>query len=260
MIEQEQRPLKIAFLGDATPEADRTLKKILKHYAAHPVSDADVVVVLGGDGFLLKVLHHNEHNDKPVYGINCGSVGFLMNAAIEDALEEKIKNARSVTLFPLHMRAYLADGTQFESYTINEVYIYRETYQAAKLKIFIDDVERLPELTCDGIILATPAGSTAYNLSAHGPIIPLEANLLALTPISAFRPRQWRGALLPSTSRLRVEVLDANKRPVSAVAGSSEFKHIVAMDVAQSTTRSYRLLYDGDHALEERIIREQFAV
>ncbi len=261
MIKQENpQTLKIAFLGDTTPEAQQVLEKLLGYYTSYPVEVADVVVVLGGDGFLLKVLHHNDHYDKPVYGVNCGSVGFLMNAATGDSLEEKVKNARSVTLFPLHMRAYRSDGTQFESYTLNEVYLYRETYQAAKLKIFIDGIERLSELICDGIILATPAGSTAYNLSAHGPIIPLEANLLALTPISAFRPRQWRGALLPSTSRLRVEVLEMDKRPVSAVAGSAEFKHIIAVDVAQSTTRSYHLLYDSDHALEERIIREQFAV
>lgn len=260
MVERQKKTPKLALLADHSADAQKLYHAILLNRTLYSVEEADVVVVLGGDGFLLKVLHHNDHKDKPVYGVNCGSVGFLMNPAYDEPLEEKIQNARSVTLFPLHMYAYRADGTRFESFTINEVYLYRETYQASKLKVIVDGVLRMPELMCDGIILATPAGSTAYNFSAHGPIIPLESQLLALTPISAFRPRQWRGALLPSSSKLRVEVLESDKRPVSAVAGSTEFKNIVAVDVEQSVLRSYQLLYDRDHALEERMIREQFTV
>ena len=183
-----------------------------------------------------------------------------MNAIQGSDLKTKIRAARSVTLFPLHMTAIDTSGRHFEAYTINEVYLYRQTYQASKLRVFIDNVERLREIVCDGIILATPAGSTAYNFSAHGPILPLESNLLALTPISAFRPRHWRGALLPSTSKVRVDVLEGDKRPVAVVAGSVEFPNIITVEVSQSMEHSYTLLYDRDHALEERIIREQFSV
>lgn len=249
-----------AFLADTTPDSQSFLQSLAKESRSVPVQEADVVVVIGGDGFLLKVLHSGAHLNKPVYGINCGSVGFLMNALQEGDLRTKIRSARSVTLFPLRMTTMDAGGNHFEAYTINEVYLYRQTYQASKLRVFIDDVERLSEITCDGIILATPAGSTAYNFSAHGPILPLESNLLALTPISAFRPRHWRGALLPSTSKVRVEVLEGDKRPVAVVAGSVEFSNVKTVEVCQSMEHSYSLLYDRDHALEERIIREQFTV
>lgn len=252
--------LNLAFLADTTPDSQNLLQHLEKESKGVSVQDADVVVVLGGDGFLLKILHSGAHLNKPVYGINCGSVGFLMNAVYGGDLRDKIQAARPVTLFPLHMVAYNVDGSHFEAYTINEVYLYRQTYQASKLRVLIDTVERLPEIMCDGIILATPAGSTAYNFSAHGPILPLESNLLALTPISAFRPRHWRGALLPSTSKVRVEVLEGDKRPTAVVAGSSEFPNIKAVEVSQSQAHSYNLLYDRDHALEERIIREQFTV
>jgi NAD+ kinase len=253
-------PLKLAFLADETQDSQSFLQYLLKESKSVPMEEADVVVVLGGDGFLLKILHSGAHLNKPVYGINCGSVGFLMNAIQAGNLSAKIQAVRSVTLFPLYMTAYDVDGRHFEAYTINEVYLYRQTYQASKLRVFIDEVERLKEIMCDGIILATPAGSTAYNFSAHGPILPLESNLLALTPISSFRPRHWRGALLPSTSKVRVEVLESDKRPVAVVAGSSEFPNIKTVEVSQSMAHSYTLLYDRDHALEERIIREQFTV
>jgi NAD+ kinase len=190
--------------------------------------------------------------------MNLGTVGFLLNAYGIDGLVERIERAQSVGLYPLRMRALLGDGECVEAIGINEVSIYRETRQAAQLKIVIDGVSRLPELVCDGVLVATPAGSTAYNLSAHGPIIPLGANLLALTPISPFRPRRWRGALLTGRSRFRIENLDPKKRPVSAVADFTEVRDVVCVEIWEDRSLSFHLLFDPEHNLEERILKEQF--
>ena len=222
---------------------------------------ADIILVLGGDGTMLEALHAYGGHGKPYYGINFGSIGFLMNpeAAIE-TLAETLEAARPVTIYPLSMRCTCEDGAGYEAMAFNEVALFRQTRQAAKLKISVDGKERIGELICDGVLLATPAGSTAYNLSAHGPILPLSANVLALTPISAFRPRRWRGALLPCDEQVEIEVLEAAKRPVSLTADSAEFRRVQSVTIRQSSENPRTLLFDPDHALEERISREQFTV
>jgi NAD+ kinase len=207
---------------------------------------------------MLETLHAHLALARPIYGMNLGTVGFLLNAYGVESLEERIGRAQRVQLYPLRMRARLGDGELVEAIGINEVSIYRETRQAARLRIAIDGVARLPELVCDGVLVATPAGSTAYNLSAHGPIIPLGANLLALTPISPFRPRRWRGALLPSHSRFRIDTLDPAKRPVSAVADFTEVRDIVSVEIWEDRSLAFHLLFDPEHNLEERILKEQF--
>jgi NAD+ kinase len=250
--------LRIAFRAAPTAEARRALVALQHRYGAHPPEEADVIVPLGGDGFMLETLHAHLALGRPMYGMNLGTVGFLLNGYGVDGLEERVERAQRVDLFPLRMRARLADGEEVEAIGINEVSIYRETRQAAQLKIAIDGVARLPELVCDGVLVATPAGSTAYNLSAHGPIIPLGANLLALTPISPFRPRRWRGALLPSQSRFRVDSLDPGKRPVSAVADFTEVRDVISVEIWEDRSLAFRLLFDPEHNLEERILKEQF--
>jgi NAD+ kinase len=250
--------MKIAFRAAPTEEARRALAALQHHYGAHDPAEADVIVSLGGDGFMLEILHAHLELARPIYGMNLGTVGFLLNAYALDGLEERIARAQRVELYPLRMRASLADGETREAIGINEVSIYRETRQAARLKIAIDGVARLPELVCDGVLVSTPAGSTAYNLSAHGPIIPLGANLLALTPISPFRPRRWRGALLASRSCFRIETLDPFKRPVSAVADFTEVRDVVSVDIWEDRSLSFHLLFDPEHNLEERILKEQF--
>ena len=249
---------RIAFVGGATPRAQRALQRLSRRYGGVRPDRADVIVALGGDGLMLETLHRFLGRDVPIYGMNRGTVGFLLNVYDDRDLPDRLEAAQRVELHPLTMRARAVDGTVTTAMAINEVSLLRQTRQAAKLRIRIDGTVRMPELVCDGAIIATPAGSTAYNLSAHGPIIPLGANLLALTPISAFRPRRWRGALLPSTARLRLEALDAVKRPVSAVADYTEVRDIRSVVVREDPKTTLTLLFDPEHNLEDRILNEQF--
>lgn len=220
--------------------------------------DADIIVALGGDGTLLEALHRYYALNKPFYGMNRGSVGFLLNPFRAESLRERLAQAQKVTLHPLRMKAQDRDGKIVEAVAFNEVSLLRERNHAAKIAVAVDGIERLPELVCDGILVATPAGSTAYNLSAHGPVIPLSANVLALTPISPFRPRRWRGALLPGHVKIRFAIQDPQARPVSATADVTEVRHVAQVDVWQSTSIGVDLLFDPDHNLEERILKEQF--
>ncbi|HYD30252.1 MAG TPA: NAD kinase [Azospirillaceae bacterium] len=252
----------LSFVAADTPEARSALVRLVHRYGQLPPEDAGVVVALGGDGFLLETLHrtltHNPDRPVPVYGMNRGSVGFLLNSYAEDALPDRVARAQRVTLHPLRMVATRDSGERIEALAINEVSLLRETRQAAKLRIRVDGVVRLPELICDGALVATPAGSTAYNLSAHGPIIPLAAGILALTPISAFRPRRWRGALLPHTARITFDILEAEKRPVSAVADYTEVREVARVEVVEDRQTALTLLFDPEMNLEERILKEQF--
>jgi NAD+ kinase len=219
---------------------------------------ANVIIALGGDGFMLSVLHETRHLSLPIYGMNQGTVGFLMNSFTLDDLPRRLQAAQRAVVHPLVMTATDATGAKHDAIAINEVSVFRETRQAAKIRIAIDGQVRLDELVCDGVLVATPAGSTAYNLSAHGPIIPLEADILALTPISAFRPRRWRGALLPASAQVRFDVLEPDKRPVSVVADNQEIRTVVQIDVAEDRASELHLLFDPEHNLEERILNEQF--
>jgi len=250
--------VRICFVAARTEEAQRARESLVRRYGQVPLARAELIVALGGDGFMLETLHTHMDAGLPIYGMNLGTVGFLLNSYREEGLIERIAAAMPVDLHPLRMRAERMAGDMVESLGINEVSVFRETRQAAHLAIDIDGVCRMPQLICDGVLVATPAGSTAYNLSAHGPIIPLGAQLLALTPISAFRPRRWRGALLPSSTRFRIRVLDPDKRPVSAVADYTEVRDVRAVDVWEDRGLSFRLLFDPEHNLEERILKEQF--
>lgn len=252
------RPLRMALLASRSPQAQRALADLTDRHDNHAPESADVVVALGGDGFMLAVLHRAITWQLPVYGINCGSVGFLMNHFVQDDLEERIQRAESMTLNPLRMRATSTSGEQTDALAINEVSLLRETRQTAKLRVTVDDVVRLNELICDGVLVATPAGSTAYNLSAQGPILPLDSGVLALTPISPFRPRRWRGALLPTAARIRLEIQEPHKRPVSAVADFREVRDVAVVEVVQADSVNMMLLFDPDQHLNERILQEQF--
>jgi NAD+ kinase len=221
-------------------------------------AEADVLVALGGDGFMLETLHRTLESHKPIYGMNRGSVGFLMNDFAEENLLQRIAAAERATIHPLSMSAIDRRRVQRRGLAINEVSLLRQTRQTAKLRVSIDGKVRMPELVCDGALVSTPAGSTAYNLSAHGPIIPLTAKALALTPISAFRPRRWRGALLPHTARVTFEVLESDKRPVSAVADNFEVRDVVEVQVAENRDVSLVMLFDAGRSLEERGLDEQF--
>ena len=249
---------KISFHAADTAEAKAALDDLLKHYQHHDIKDAEVAVAIGGDGTMLETLHSTYETGLPVYGINVGSVGFLLNPFRPENLKDRLKEAHKVDIYPLSMKATDKDGNTHEALAFNEVSLLRETRQAAKLKISVGDIERIPELVCDGILVATPAGSTAYNLSAHGPIIPLSGNVLALTPISAFRPRRWRGALLPAHLKINIEIINNEKRPVSATADSTEIRDVVSVEIEQSNNAGCTLLFDPDHNLEERILKEQF--
>ena len=218
------------------------------------------MVALGGDGFMLETLHDTMGCHKPIYGMNRGSVGFLMNDYAEEDLLDRINAAERAVIHPLAMAAEGENGRLYQGLAINEVSLLRQTHQTAKLRLLIDGKERLAELVCDGVMVATPAGSTAYNLSAHGPIIPLGARVLALTPISAFRPRRWRGALLPHTSEVVVEVLEADKRPVSAVADSYEVRHVARVRIVEDRSINLVMLFDAGRSLDERVLAEQFSV
>lgn len=219
---------------------------------------ADIIIAIGGDGFLLRVLHKYHYLNKPVYGINCGSVGFLMNSVAPEALLERIEQATLTILHPLIMECTTQEGEKITDFALNEVSLMRQSSQAAKIQIEIDGIIRLDSLACDGVLVSTPAGSTAYNLSAHGPILPIGTNLLALTPISPFRPRRWRGALLPDTAQVKFKIMEADKRPVNASADDSFIANVAEVSIHQDKTRGYKLLFDPDHNLEERILKEQF--
>ena len=248
----------IAFIASDVPEAREAQARLSETYNAVPAKNADVIVALGGDGFMLQTLHAFMNSGKPIYGMNCGSVGFLMNEFNEDALALRLADAVETEVHPLAMEARDAEGRTHKAYAINEVSLLRQSYQAAKLRLLIDGKPRLEELICDGVIVATPAGSTAYNLSAHGPILPIYAPLLAMTPISAFRPRTWRGALLPDGAKIRIEVLESVKRPVNVVADNVEFKSAVEVTVATDKKAKSLILFDQDHSWDERILVEQF--
>jgi NAD+ kinase len=249
---------KLAFVAVDSDEATKAAAELRARFGDIAAQDADVIVALGGDGFMLDTLRSCQDLGRPVYGMNQGTVGFLMNEFAIDDLEQRIATAQQATLFPLRMQARQSDGTFHEALAVNEVSIFRETRQAAKVQISIDGRIRLEELVCDGVLIATPAGSTAYNLSAHGPILPLESNILALTPISAFRPRRWNGALLPHTAKVTIQVLNSEKRPVSVVADNHEVRNVVSIDIAEDRNIAHFLLFDPEHNLEERILREQF--
>ena len=251
---------RLAFLASSAPAAVEAEARLRALYGSVPLDQAAAIVSLGGDGFMLETLHRTIALDIPVYGMNCGSVGFLMNAFAEDDLPGRIARAQSVLLHPLRMHAVTRAGAVEEALAWNEVSLLRQLRQTAKIRITVDGRVRLEELVCDGVLVATPAGSSAYNLSAHGPIVPLSANLLPLTPISAFRPRRWRGALLPSTADVRFDVLEPDKRPVAAVADFTEVRDVAAVEVSEDRGVAATLLFDPDQGLSERIVAEQFTV
>jgi NAD+ kinase len=253
-------PGRIAFCASATVLAVEARERLVAYYGDCPLERASVVVALGGDGFMLETIHRGLDLRIPVYGMNCGSVGFLMNTFGEDNLPERLARAQEAVLYPLRMHAVRDDGTQAEALAFNEVSLLRQLRQTSKIRVTVDGKVRLPELMCDGILISTPAGSTAYNLSAHGPIVPLSENLLPLTPISAFRPRRWRGALLPSTAEVLFDVLEPDKRPTAAVADFTEVRDIVSVAVKEDRSTSITVLFDPDRVLSERIIAEQFTV
>jgi len=252
------RLARIGFAASPTPLAAAARERLVGRYGDCPQDDADIVVCLGGDGFMLETLHRTLGRPVPVYGMNCGSVGFLMNEYSEEDLPARLASAQAAVLHPLRMHAVTATGRVEEGLALNEVSLLRQLRQAAKIRISVDGRVRLPELICDGVLISTPAGSTAYNLSAHGPIVPLSANLLPLTPISAFRPRRWRGALLPSSAEVLFEVMEADKRPVAAVADFTEVRDVVSVAVSEDRSISVTVLFDPDQGLSERILAEQF--
>lgn len=248
----------ISFVASETPEAQAALEKLVERYGNADPAAADVVVALGGDGLMLQTLHRFLGTGKPIYGMNCGSVGFLMNEFKERGLTKRLDAAQRSIVHPLSMQAIDRSGATVQAKAINEVSLLRRSYQAAKLRISVDGQVRLSELTADGLLLATPAGSTAYNLSANGPILPLDAPLLALTPISAFRPRRWRGALLPDHAKVFIEVLEVEKRPVSAVADHTQIDEVSSVSIEIDRDVDLVMLHDPGHSLDERILREQF--
>jgi NAD+ kinase len=257
--ESEPRPLEcLSFISAGTPEADAARDQLAEIYGDCDPESSDVVVALGGDGLMLQTLHQFMGRNKPIYGMNRGSVGFLLNEFRLDSLRERLAAAQASIVHPLIMKARDAAGKLHTARAINEVSMLRQTFQAAKLRIVIDQKERLGELIADGLLVSTPAGSTAYNLSANGPILPLDAQLMALTPISAFRPRRWRGALLPDRAKVRIDVLECEKRPVAAVADHTEFRDVRTVQIAMDHETGLVLLHDPGHSLEERILREQF--
>ncbi|MDE2465530.1 MAG: NAD kinase [Alphaproteobacteria bacterium] len=249
--------LKLHFVASSAEEARSALDQLRARYRDVGASNADIIVALGGDGFMLQTLHAFLGRGQAIYGMNLGTVGFLMNSFAVDGLEERLTVAEAAQLHPLRMRATTHLKVE-EALAFNEVSLLRQTRQTAKIRILVDGKVRINELVCDGILVSTPAGSTAYNLSAHGPILPIDSDLLALTPISAFRPRRWRGALLPHRAHTRFEILEADKRPVSAVADNFEVRDVTAVEVAEDRSIAVTMLFDAGHSLNERILREQF--
>ena len=250
--------MKIHFSASTHELAVERFTALKARYGQADIDTADCVVALGGDGHMLSVLHETLSNDIPVFGMNCGRLGFLMNHYASDELVERIESAETAPIHPLRMTARGADGAVHSALAINEVSLIRQTHNAAHIRVAVDGKHQVEELVCDGILLATPVGSTAYNLSAHGPVVPLGAGLLALTPISPFRPRRWRGALLGAESTVRLTVLEDDFRPVSASADSTEYRHVAEVETAQANDITLRLLYDPGHSLSERAIAEQF--
>nr|WP_328766092.1 NAD kinase [Devosia aurantiaca] len=248
----------MCFVTNNTAAANNAADRLRARYGSCEVDEADLVVALGGDGLMLQTLHRVMGRSVPTYGMNFGSVGFLMNEFSEDGLEQRLAQAQRTHIYPLSMTVLDACGRTQSALAINEVSLFRSTYQAAKLQILVDDAVRLDELICDGALLATPAGSTAYNLSAHGPILPIEAELLALTPISPFRPRRWRGAILSNRATVKFITREADKRPVSAVADNVEFQNVREVTVSEDRTHRVTLLFDPGTSLEERVLSEQF--
>jgi NAD+ kinase len=259
MFRAEPFVTRVAFVASERAEAQEARERLARRYGDVPADGAEVVVALGGDGFMLETLHNQIDARKPIYGMNWGTLGFLMNEYSEDSLLERINAAEQAVVHPLRMVAVDEDGRRWVALAFNEVSLLRQTRQTAKLRISIDGKVRLPELFCDGALVSTPAGSTAYNLSAHGPIIPLDAKVLALTPISAFRPRRWRGALLHHTAKVKFEILEARKRPVSAVADNFEVRDVVEVQVSEDRQVALSMLFDAGRSLEERVLAEQFA-
>jgi NAD+ kinase len=249
---------RIAIVASPTARAQNAHAELMASYETVSPNEAEVIVALGGDGFMMETLHRYIGRGIPIFGMHRGNVGFLMNHFDIDGLHERIARALPIELTPLKMTAQTMDGRDLEALAINEVSLLRETRQTAHLRISIDGVERIDELMCDGVIVATPAGSTAYNLSAHGPVVPLSSQVLCLTPISAFRPRRWRGALLPRDSVVRLDVLDPVKRPVSAVADATEVRDVRMVEIREDPSISLTLLFDPEHDLEERVLKEQF--
>ena len=248
----------IAILADAHPPAQEAGKKLLAEYEHVSPENADIIVALGGDGFMLSTVHQFMEKGTPIFGMNLGTVGFLMNEYNSDDLLKRLSKCEPIELHALSMKTKTIDGDEHSALAINEVSLLRESRLASKIRIIIDDINRMDELICDGVLIATSAGSTAYNLSAYGPIIPLGTGLLALTPISPFRPRRWRGALLPETTVIKFEVLDPKLRPVSVAADFTEIKNVVSVEVKQETNLFPKILFDPEHNLEERILKEQF--
>src|ERR1700755_325915 len=253
-----QRYDRIGFVASAGVEAQQALTQLTALNGNCDPAEADIVVALGGDGLMLQTLHQQMRSGIPIYGMHRGTVGFLMNEFNPHSLTERLEAAKLTVINPLLMRATDVHGKVHIHHAINEVALFRQTHQAARLRILVDEHERMPELIADGVLVATPAGSTAYNLSAQGPILPINAELLALTPISPFRPRRWHGALLPNTAFVIIEVLEGDKRPVAAVADHDEVRDVQRVEVLSDKTLSMRMLFDPGHSLEERILREQF--
>lgn len=249
----------IHFTASQRPDAIDAMARLIARYGQCDLAEATVVVALGGDGWMLDTLHERFTDKLPVYGMHRGTIGFLMNEYNEDELIERIEKAEHATIYPLEMTAERTNGEIAKRLAINEVSLIRQTSQSAKLRIFVDGRERLDELACDGVLVATPAGSTAYNLSAYGPIIPIGSDLLALTPISPFRPRRWRGALLRHDAVVRFENIDAARRKVSASADTQEVTDVKSVEVREVRNLPLTLMFDEGHALDERILREQFA-
>lgn len=249
---------KIAFVSSSTEEADEAAKSLIARYGQVEADAADVIVALGGDGLMLSTAHAHMNSGIPIYGMNRGSVGFLMNEYQEDDLLARLEAAEVTKIHPLGVTSTSVDGQQHKARAINEVSLLRQTHQAAKVRISIDSKVRMEELICDGLLVSTPAGSTAYNLSAHGPILPINSPLLALTTISPFRPRRWRGALLSNEAHFTIDILEPQKRPVSATADHVEFRNIAKVEIAEDRGASNLMLFDDGHNLDERILREQF--
>lgn len=252
------RAPRIAFAASSAPAAQGALDALTRRHGQVALEEADVVVALGGDGFMLQMLHETERMDVPVYGMNCGTIGFLMNGYSLDHLPERLLAAEEAVINPLSMRAVTTDGTEIHALAINEVSLLRLGPQAAKLQISVDGKVRMPELVCDGALVATPAGSTAYNNSAHGPILPIGSEVLALTAVAAFRPRRWRGAILPRRAVVRFDVLEVEKRPVMADADSRSVENVLSVEIRSEPAVRHRILFDPGHGLEERLIGEQF--
>lgn len=254
-----QVPTRIAFVASKIEPAQLALQQLTRRYGNAPMEKAEVIVALGGDGFMLQTLHRYKRHKLPVYGTKQGTVGFLMNLYRDEDLPERIGRASPTRLNPLEMMAITESGGSANAFAINEVSLLRQTKQAAKMRLWINDKVRVDELVCDGVMVATAAGSTAYNLSAHGPILPLSSEVLALTPISPFRPRRWRGAIIHKSSQIKIEILDHYKRPVSATADATEVRDVVEVHVREAPEEAYTVLFDPEHNLEERILNEQFA-